>query len=74
MCAFFFKNVTKDNIYQLLFNNCLLGVVTSGGWYSTVGSNGARSGHYGGNRISTVGSHSVVSFLFFIFLFRGTLY
>ena len=36
MCAFFFKNVTKDNIYELLFNNCLLGVVTSGGWYSTV--------------------------------------
>jgi hypothetical protein len=30
MCALCFKNVTKDNMYQLLFNKCVLGVVTGG--------------------------------------------
>jgi hypothetical protein len=30
MCALCFKNATKDNMYQLLFNNRLLGVVKVG--------------------------------------------
>ena len=48
MCALCFENVTKDNMYQLLFNNCLLGVVTGVGGFSRVGSNGVRSGNGGG--------------------------
>ena len=67
MCALCFENVTKDNMYQLLFNNCLLGVVTGVGGFSRVGSNGVRSGNGGGGRISTVGSHSMVFFLFLFF-------
>jgi len=46
MCALCLKNATKDNMYQLIFNNCLLGVVT-GGRFSTVGSGSVRSGHGG---------------------------
>jgi hypothetical protein len=61
--------VTGGRFSTVGFRQCYEWSLGGGGRFSKVGSDSVRSGQREGAYISTVGSHSVVSFLC-----RGTLY